>query len=189
MREFPSKVRAAIGAAAALALASPAAAQGPARGAGPRPAQRGGMVGYLAQHPQSLNLDDQQAARLRSIASWLEQSDSSLRGQIRAALGGKNFRGLSAEQRYQLSRQVRPLTEQLRVNRFAAADSLHAVLTADQWQRLGERRMAARGWGRGFRHGFARGRFGFRGGRWGRGAGARWLRPGWGAGPWWLGPA
>ena len=177
MKRFASKAGAAIGAAAALAVASPAAAQGPSRGPGPRPGFRGEMVGYLAQHPQSLNLDDHQAARLRTISSWLKQSDSSLRGQIRAALGGKTFRELSAEQRYQQSRQIRPLTEQLRANRFAAVDSLHAVLTPDQWQRLGERRTAARAWGRGFRHGFARGRFGFRRGP-----------PGWGS-PWWRRPA
>jgi plasmid stability protein len=183
MKQLVSRAGAAIGAVAALAVASPAAAQGPG-GPGPRQGVRGGIVSYLAQHPQTLNLDDQQASRLRAVAAWLERSDSSLRGQLRAALAGKRLRDLSAEQRYQLSLQLRPLREQMRVNRYAAVDSLHAVLTADQWQRLGERRMAARAWGRGFQRGFARGRFGFRGGPW---RGPRRGASGWGPqawGPW-----
>lgn len=186
MKRFASTAAAAIAAAAALAVASPAAAQGrgPARGPASHPGFRGGMVGYLAAHPQTLNLNDQQAARLRSIASWLERSDSSLRGQVRAAMAGRIPRDLPAEQRYQLARQLRPLHEQLRATRLAAVDSLHAVLTADQWQRLDERRMAARAWGRGFRRGYARGRFGFPGGPW---RGPRRGLPGWGPrawGPW-----
>jgi Spy/CpxP family protein refolding chaperone len=186
LKRFASRVGGAIGAVAALAVASPAAAQGPGRGPGPGPGPRhgfrGGVIGYLAEHPQSLNLNDQQTARLRTIAAWMERSDSSLRGQIRAAMGGKNLRQLSAEQRYQLSKQMRPLREQMQAKRYAAVDSLHAVLTADQFEQLGQRRMAARAWGRGFRRGFARGRFGFRGGPWGGRGG--WMRGGPGGGPW-----
>lgn len=175
MRSLGMQVRAAIGAATLVACSAPLAAQGPARAG--RPGVRGNLPGYLADHPQALTLTDAQAARLRTIAQWLDQSDSSLRSQVRAALGGRSRRGMSAEQRYQLSLQMRPLTSQLRANRMAMVDSVHAVLTADQWQRLDERRMSARDWGRGFRRGFARGRFGFRRGP-----------PGWGL-PWWRRPA
>jgi len=175
VRSLGMKVRAAIGAATLVACSAPLAAQGPARAG--RPGMRGNLPGYLADHPQTLNLSEAQAARLRAIAQWLEQSDSSLRAQVRAALGGRSLRGISAEQRYQLSLQMRPLNAQLRANRLTMVDSLHAVLTADQWQRLDERRMSAGAWDRGFRRGFARGRFGFRRGP-----------PGWGS-PWWRRPA
>jgi hypothetical protein len=168
------KVRAVIGAATLVACGAPLAAQGPARAG--RPGMRANLPGYLADHPQTLNLSDAQAARLRTIAQWLDQSDSSLRSQLRAALGGRSRRGMTAEQRYQLSLQMRPLTAQLRANRLAMVDSVHAVLSTDQWQRLDERRMSAWDWGRGFRRGFARGRFGYRRG------------PGWGP-PWWRRPA
>jgi len=175
VKHLGTKVRAAIGAASLVVFTTPLSAQGPARPG--RPGMRGNLPGYLADHPQTLNLSDAQAARLRVLAQWLEQSDSSLRGQVRAAMGGGNRRGMTAEQRYQLSVQLRPLTAQLRANRLAMVDSLHAVLTADQWQRLDERHMAGRAWGRGFRRGFARGRFGFRRGP-----------PGWGP-AWWRQPS
>jgi Spy/CpxP family protein refolding chaperone len=208
MNRLMSRTGAAIGVVAALAMASPAAAQGPGPGPGraqrpgPRSGVRGGIVGFLAEHPQSLNLNDQQAARLRTIAAWMERSDSTLRGQMRAAMAGKNMRQLSAEERYQLSKQMRPLRAQMQASRYAVQDSLHAVLTPDQWQQLSQRGTAARAWGRGYRSGFARGRFGMRGGPWGRPRGGPWGGPrggfrggpmggppGGGPPPWWLQPA
>ncbi len=175
MRQVTSRIRALAGVATLVAVATPAAAQGPGRGAGPL--MRGNIAGYLVQHPQALSLSDEQTARLRTIASWLDQSDSSLRGQIRAALGGRSVRGMNAEQRYQLMRQIRPLTEQLRANRLATVDSLHAVLSAEQFQQLADRRLAARAWGRGYLRGFARGRFGFRGRPRDWGPWMMWRRP------------
>jgi Spy/CpxP family protein refolding chaperone len=179
VKRITSRIRAAIGAATFVAFASPAAAQRPAPAAGP--GLRGGLPGYLAEHPQALSLNDEQTARLRTVAQWLERSNSALREQVRSALGGRTARELTAEQRYQLGRQVRPLRDQLRANHVSAVDSVHAILTPDQWQRLGERRMAMRAWRGGFmrgRMGLMRGRarFGFRGGPWGLWWG--WRRPG-----------
>ncbi len=180
MNTLVTKVRAATGAAILLALASPLAAQ-----ARPEPfgrAMRGGIAGYLAAHPDALGLSDQQTARLRRVAQWLDQSDSSLRSQMRALFGAKRPADLTAEQRYQAMKQIQPLADRIRDNRRAVADSVHAILTADQFQRLGERATAMRAWGRGYARGFARGRFGFRPGPWGRGG------AGYGPGPMWRQP-
>ncbi len=176
MNRFANRMRATIGAATVLAFASPLAAQG--RPAPLRRAMQGGVAGYLAAHPDALGLSDAQTARLRRVAQWLEQNDSTLRGQMRAAFGGKRPVDLTAEQRYQAMKQIQPLADQMTANRRAAMDSVHTILTPDQFQRLGERAMAMRAWGRGFARGFARGRLGFRARPWGRGdgfwGGMRW---------------
>ncbi len=181
MNGISNRMRAAMGAVTVVVFASPLVAQG--RPAPMRRAVQGGVAGYLAAHPDALGLNDQQTARLRRVAQWLEQSDSSLRSQVRAAFGGKRPADLTAEQRYQAMKQIQPLTDQLTANRRAAMDSVHAILTADQFQRLGQRGMDLRAWGRGYARGFARGRFGFRSGPWGRRGG-----PGFGPGPMWRQP-
>jgi hypothetical protein len=173
VRQILTKLRAAMGAATVVAFVSPAAAQGPPRAG---PGSRVSLPARLAERAQALSLNDDQTARLRTIAQWMERSDSSLRGQVRAAMSGGTSRELNAEQRYQLMKQVRPIMDQVRANRLAALDSVHAVLTAEQWQKLGERQMRMRAWGRRPMGGFARGRFRFRGGPWGLWWG--WRRPG-----------
>jgi hypothetical protein len=178
-----TKLRAVLGAAAVVASAAPLAAQGPGPAGRPGPGMRGGLARYLADHPQSLDLNDAQTARLRRVAQWAERADSGVHAQMKSARGTTAPRDLSAEQRYQLMRQMRPLADQLRTTHYAVVDSLHAILTPVQWQRLDDQRMGmrrgaamrrgARAWGRGNRRGFAPGRAGPRG----PGAGFGWGPP------------
>jgi Spy/CpxP family protein refolding chaperone len=136
-------------AAAGLALAAvtrpcPAFAQAAGAGQAPdtapaadsAPVPISGVPEYLAAHPRALNLTPKQVDRVHKVRIWLRGEDSTLRVQWRQITGGRAVRSMPPAERRRLAPQLQPVLQQLRANNAAALDSVDAILTPAQQQKL-----------------------------------------------------
>ena len=141
--------------AAAVALAAlaavgvwPLAAQTPQQPASPQPAARqpavqqpmaqpGGILArYLVDSPQVLNLTPKQMDRIKKLRASVDSTEAPLRAQWQQVTGGRGLRDLAPAERRQLAPQLQPIMQRLRAMNQAAMDSLDAVLTPQQQERL-----------------------------------------------------
>ncbi len=135
-------------AAVAVAGARSLAAQVPQRPASPQPAARqpavqqplaqpGGILArYLVDSPQVLNLTPKQMDRIKKLRASVDSTEAPLRAQWQQITGGRGLRDLSPAERRQLAPRLQPIMQQLRGMNQAAMDSLDAVLTPQQQERL-----------------------------------------------------
>jgi hypothetical protein len=129
-------------AALALALAAGASAQNPPtpRQAPPRPTAAqvtgGGTAQYLAENPQVLNLNPTQVARIRKVAARVDSANAPLTAQWQQLTGGRALRELPPADRRRMAPQLQPLMQQMRANNEAGVDSVDAILTPEQQERL-----------------------------------------------------
>jgi LTXXQ motif family protein len=100
------------------------------------PVQTTGVPEYLATHPRVLNLTPKQVDRIGKVRVWLHGQDSTLRGQWQQLTGGRPLRGMQPAERRRLAPQLQPIMQQLRANSAAALDSVDAILTPQQQQKL-----------------------------------------------------
>jgi hypothetical protein len=91
---------------------------------------------YLANHARALNLNAKQLDRVRKVADQLDSANAPLHGQWQQVTGGRPVRGMDSTERQALAPQLQPITRQLRANNEAALDSVDAILTPQQQQRL-----------------------------------------------------
>jgi len=95
-----------------------------------------GVPQYLLTHPRVLNLTPKQTDRIRAVQVWLQGQDSSLRAQWQQLTGGRALRAIPPAERRSLAPQIQPIAQQLRANSAAALDSVDAILSPAQQQRL-----------------------------------------------------
>jgi hypothetical protein len=91
---------------------------------------------YLADHARALQLNAKQLDRVRKVAERLDSANAPLHTQWQQVTGGRPLRGMGPAQRRSLAPQLQPITQQLRANNEAALDSVDAILTPAQQQRL-----------------------------------------------------
>lgn len=108
----------------------------PAQPATPAPQAAAGMQAslpaYLATNPQVLNLTADQQSRIRQAAEQMERANTPLRQQIETAIGGRELRSLSPQDRQTLMLTIRPLRTQMRANVETAVAVAFPLLSADQ---------------------------------------------------------
>jgi LTXXQ motif family protein len=95
-----------------------------------------GVPEYLVSHPRVLNLSPKQVDRIKKVHEWLRGQDSTLRGQWQQVTGGRSLRSMPPADRHRLQPQLQPIMQQLRANSAAALDSVDAILTPQQQQKL-----------------------------------------------------
>ena len=134
---------------AALALAAPRSlraqadsGQAPADSMKPAAAAAGqlvpptGVPGYVAGHARALHLTPKQVDRVHKVHVWLVGADSAARSQWKDLTGGRTLRAMDPAERRRLAPQLQPIMQQLRTNNTAALDSVDAILTPPQQQKL-----------------------------------------------------
>jgi hypothetical protein len=124
--------------AAALAAQNPRAA---ARGQNPPRPTAGQVVGggtaqYLVANPGVLNLTPVQVERIRKVSTRVEEMNAPVRTQVEQLTGGRPFRELPPADRRRVGPQLRPLLQQLQTNNEMSLDSIEAILTPEQTNRL-----------------------------------------------------
>jgi len=127
-----------VGAAVAAPAQTPPASTAPAAAEGIGPAEDAGsnVTGFLTSGADSLHLTPVQRARLRRIHSYFEGLNTPLRDSIRTITGGRPLRDIPPIQRRRMGPALHPLMMAMRANSQAALDSVDAVLTPEQQQRL-----------------------------------------------------
>ncbi len=100
------------------------------------PVRTTGVPEYLATHARALNLTPKQVDRIGKVRVWLRGQDSTLRAQWRQVTGGRAVRSMPPAERRRLQPQLQPLMQQLKANSAAALDSVDAILTPEQQQKL-----------------------------------------------------
>ena len=122
--------------AAAQRPATPARPSTPAQPATPAPQAAAGMQAslpaYLATNPQVLNLTADQQSRIRQAAEQMERANTPFRQQVETAIGGRELRSLSPQDRQTLLLTIRPLRTQMRANVETAVAAVFPLLAADQ---------------------------------------------------------
>lgn len=91
---------------------------------------------YLVNHGRELHLTAKQSDRIREVATWLDSANAPLRAQWQQVTGGTPLRSMSRPQRQRLAPQLQPVVQQMKTNNEAALDSVDAILTPPQQQRL-----------------------------------------------------
>ncbi len=117
-------------------LAQEAGGQAPTDSTAAAPVQTTGVPEYLATHPRVLNLTPKQVDRIGKVRVWLRGQDSTLRAQWKQLTGGRPLRRIPPAERRTLTPQLQPIMQQLRANSAAALDSVDAILTPPQQQKL-----------------------------------------------------
>ena len=107
-----------------------------AQASAPQPTASTTVPRYLADHARALHLNAKQLDRVRKVAAQLDSSNAPLHTQWQQVTGGRPLRGMDPAQRRSLAPQLQPITQQLRANNEAALDSVDAILTPPQPQRL-----------------------------------------------------
>jgi len=100
-----------------------------------RPAA-GGTARYLADHPQVLDLTPVEQARIRKLAAHEDSANAPLRAQMQQLTGGRPIRELPPAERRRLAPQLRDVMQQMHANDAAELDSVAAILTPEQANRL-----------------------------------------------------
>jgi len=95
-----------------------------------------GVPGYLLSHARALNLTPKQLDRVRKVQDWLKGADSTARAQWQQLTGGRPVRSIPPAERRRLGPELQPIMQQLHANNAAALDSVDAILTPRQQQRL-----------------------------------------------------
>ena len=135
---------AALAVAAPLTLSAQVADSGQAKeqakdtvqASAPQPTASTTVPRYLADHAGALRLNAKQLDRVRKVAEHLDSANAPLHAQFQQVTGGRPLRGMDPAQRRSLAPQLQPITQQIRSNNEAALDSVDAILTAPQQQRL-----------------------------------------------------
>jgi len=91
---------------------------------------------YLVTHGRELHLTAKQSDRIREVAKWLDSANAPLRAQWQQVTGGRPLRSMSRPQRRTLAPQLQPIAQQMKTNNGAALDSVDAILTPPQQERL-----------------------------------------------------
>lgn len=120
----------------AAAGQAPADTGKPAAATATAPVPMTGVPEYLASHPRALNLTPKQVDRIGKVRVWLRGQDSTLRAQWRQVTGGRAVRSMPPAERRRLQPQLQPIMQQLKANSAAALDSVDAILTPEQQQKL-----------------------------------------------------
>ncbi len=96
----------------------------------------GGTARYLAEHPQLLNLTTVQQARIRKLAAHEDSANAPLRAQLQQLTRGQQIRAMPPAERRRVAPQLRTVMGQMRANDEAELDSVSAILTPEQANRL-----------------------------------------------------
>jgi hypothetical protein len=91
---------------------------------------------YLANHARALRLNAKQVDRIRKVADRLDSANTPLHAQWQQLTGGRPLRSIEPAQRRTLAPQLQPIMQQLKANNTAALDSVDAILTPQQQERL-----------------------------------------------------
>jgi hypothetical protein len=95
-----------------------------------------GLVGFVAEQPQVLDLNERQLARARQIAEQLMARNAPLHARIIAITGGREMRDLPMAERMQKRQQAQPFLDSMRTNDDRATAELRGLLNRDQQARL-----------------------------------------------------
>jgi len=123
-----------VAALAALAVTTALAAQAPAAAAAQQAG--GGAARYLAEHPEILNLTPVQQQRIRKLAAHGDSANAPLRSQMQQLTRGQQLRDMPPAERRRAAPQIRSVMQQMHANDEAELDSVSAVLTPEQANRL-----------------------------------------------------
>ncbi len=116
--------------------ASPGQPQDTAHAGAPQVIATASAPRYLANHARALHLTPKQIDRVREVANWLDTVNAPLRAQWQQVTGGRPLRAMEPAQRRSLAPQLQPIVQQLKANNEAALDSVDAILTPQQQDRL-----------------------------------------------------
>ncbi len=108
----------------------------PAAEAPGMPAPPTGVPAYVNGHARALNLTSKQVDRVKKVHEWLRGTDSTLRAQWNQITGGRSWRAMPPADRRRLGPQLQPVMQELRANNKAALDSVDAILTPQQQEKL-----------------------------------------------------
>lgn len=143
MQRTIASLAATIACAGALSAQQPAPAAPPLQLPTHQPGQAGpgalltkGLVGFVVEQPQTLNLNERQVARSREIAERLMAENAVLHARAITITGGPEARNRTPERRSQARTAAQPILDSMRVNDDRATEELRSLLTPEQRTRL-----------------------------------------------------
>ena len=99
-------------------------------------AWQGGPAQYLAEHPEALNLTPTQVARIRKVAARTDSANAPLLAERQQLTRGQQIRDMPPEERRRAAPQLRNVMQRHQNINDASLDSVEAILTPEQANRL-----------------------------------------------------